>query len=70
MLPCVIGDTEPELLRCFGPIPGLNAQTWLIVREEVKSAAHVRAFVDFLAARLPDELRGRRPAATQSAQMP
>jgi DNA-binding transcriptional LysR family regulator len=58
MLPCVIGDTEPELLRCFEPIPALNAQTWMIVREEVKSAPHVRAFADFVSARLPDVLRG------------
>ncbi len=62
MLPCVIGDTERELMRCFPPIPELNAQTWLIVRETVKSAAHVRAFVDFLAGRLSDQILGRRHA--------
>jgi DNA-binding transcriptional LysR family regulator len=62
MLPCIIGDTEPELLRCFQPIPALNAQTWLIVREDVKSAPHVRAFANFLAARLPDKLQGRQQA--------
>jgi DNA-binding transcriptional LysR family regulator len=59
MLPCVIGDTQPELLRCFEPIPALNAQTWLVVREDVKSAPHVRAFAEFLSARLPDVLQGR-----------
>jgi DNA-binding transcriptional LysR family regulator len=58
MLPCVIGDTEPELARCFPPIPALNAQAWMIVREEVRLAPHVRAFADFLAARLPNELQG------------
>lgn len=60
MLPCVIGDTEAELERCFPPVAELNAQTWLIVREAVKSSAHVRAFVDFIAARLSAELLGRR----------
>ena len=52
MLPCVIGDTEPELVRCFEPIPMLNAEAWLIIRDDVKSAPHVRAFADYLSARL------------------
>jgi DNA-binding transcriptional LysR family regulator len=55
MLPCMIGDTEAELVRCFAPIPELNAQTWLIVRDELKHAPHVRAFADFLAARLVED---------------
>jgi len=62
MLPCVIGDTEPELVRCFPPIRSLDAQTWLIVREEVKATPHVRTFVDFLAVRLANELQGLRQA--------
>ncbi|MGN6487632.1 MAG: LysR family transcriptional regulator [Devosia sp.] len=57
MLPCVIGDAEPELVRCFPPVPELDAQTWLIVRQVVKTATHVRAFVDFLGERLTKELQ-------------
>ncbi|RYE86907.1 MAG: LysR family transcriptional regulator [Hyphomicrobiales bacterium] len=59
MLPCSIGETQPELIRCLPPVPELNAQTWLIVRGELKSAPHVRAFVDFLAARLAAEVQDR-----------
>lgn len=55
-LSCFIGDTEPELMRCFPPIPELDAEVWLIVREEIKHAPHVRAFVDFLAAHLRSRL--------------
>jgi DNA-binding transcriptional LysR family regulator len=55
MLPCMIGDTEAELMRCFAPIPELNAQTWLIVREDLKTAPHVRAFADFLVTRLIED---------------
>ena len=51
-LSCFIGDTEPDLLRCFPPIRELDAEVWLIIREEIRHAPHVRAFVDFLAAHL------------------
>ncbi len=56
MLPCLIGDLVHDLVRCYPPIPELNAQMWLIVREDMKAAPHVRAFVDFLARRLAGEL--------------
>ena len=59
MLPCSIGETQPELIRCMPPIPELNAQTWLIVRGEMRVAPHVRAFVDFLVARLDEEVQDR-----------
>ncbi len=62
MMPCVIAETEPELVRCFPPPRELNAETWVIVREEVKSAPHVRAFVDFLVARATVAFEGRAPA--------
>jgi DNA-binding transcriptional LysR family regulator len=48
-LPAIIGDAEPELVRCFPPPPELTAELWLIVREELKAEPHVRAFTDFLA---------------------
>lgn len=48
-LPVMIGDAEPELVRCFAPPPELRAEMWLIVREELKNQPHVRAFTDFLA---------------------
>jgi DNA-binding transcriptional LysR family regulator len=52
VLPCFVGDAEPELMRCFPPVRELDSETWLIVREQVKQAPHVRAFADFLAAHL------------------
>lgn len=51
-LPCVFGDGEADLMRCFPPVPELNAELWLIIREDIRQAPHVRAFVDFLAAHL------------------
>ena len=61
MVPCSIGETEPELIRCLPPITALNAQTWLLVRTDMRSAAHVRAFVDFVAARMAEEIQDRPP---------
>ena len=59
-LPVLIGDAEPDLVRCFAPPPELRAEMWLIVREELKGQPHVRAFTDFLADYI------RRTLATQA----
>ena len=48
-LPTIIGDAEPELVRCFPAPPELRDELWLIVREELKNEPHVRALTDFLA---------------------
>jgi DNA-binding transcriptional LysR family regulator len=55
-LPTLIGDAEPELLRCFPPPPELRAEMWLVVREEIKAHPHVRAFTDFLACHIRETL--------------
>lgn len=47
-LPVMIGDAEPDLVRCFAPPPELRAEMWLIVREDLKGQPHVRAFTDYL----------------------
>jgi DNA-binding transcriptional LysR family regulator len=49
-LPTIIGDGEPELVRCFPPPKEISSEMWLIVRESLKNQPHVRAFADFLAA--------------------
>jgi DNA-binding transcriptional LysR family regulator len=51
-LPCVIGDAEADLVRCFPPIAELTTELWLVIRADVRQAPHVRAFVDFLAAHM------------------
>lgn len=48
-LPTIVGDAEPDLVRCFPPPPELRAEMWLIVREAVKAHPHVRALTEFLA---------------------
>jgi DNA-binding transcriptional LysR family regulator len=51
-LPCIAGDTERDLVRCFAPPPELESELWLVVREDLKSTPHIRAFADYLAAYL------------------
>lgn len=66
MLPCLIGDAEAGLLRCLPPVKEVDSEMWLIVREEMKSAPHVRAFADFLATHIQTmraQLAGDEPAA-------
>ncbi len=58
MLPCLVGDAEPDLVRCLPPVKGVDSEMWMIVREEVKSVPHVRAFADFLAAHI-QHMRGQ-----------
>jgi DNA-binding transcriptional LysR family regulator len=55
-LPTLVGDAEPDLMRCFDPPRELRSEMWLIVREEVRVHPHIRAFVDFLACRIRETL--------------
>jgi DNA-binding transcriptional LysR family regulator len=58
MLPCLVGDAEPDLVRCLPPVKGVDSEMWMIVREEAKSVPHVRAFADFLAEQI-QHMRGK-----------
>lgn len=49
VLPALVGDAEPDLIRCFPPPCELEDELWLIVREDIKSQPHIRALTDFLA---------------------
>lgn len=51
-LPCLAGDADPDLVRCLPPIPELEGDLLLVVREEIRSSAHVRAFTESLAAHI------------------
>ncbi len=68
-LPCLVGDSEPDLVRCFPPPPEMTSDTWLVVREELRTTLHIRAFVDFLAAHvfsMRDALAGTAKLSTDS----
>jgi DNA-binding transcriptional LysR family regulator len=52
-LPTDMGDREPGLIRLDGVGPVFEADAWLVTTEDARRLAHVRAFLDFLAERLP-----------------
>jgi DNA-binding transcriptional LysR family regulator len=51
-LPCFVGDAEPDLIRCLPPIEAIRASLWLVTREALREAPHIRAFLDALAAHI------------------
>jgi DNA-binding transcriptional LysR family regulator len=62
-LPCILGDGDPDLVRCFPPPAELRSEMWLIVRAELRSAPPVRALSDFLAAHVISQRPRLAPSA-------
>ena len=53
VLPCYLGDPEPDLARAFAkPIPELAAELWIVTHADIRNTTRVRAFFDFICDRL------------------
>jgi DNA-binding transcriptional LysR family regulator len=66
VLPCVVGDADPDLIRCIPPRDDHGRVLWLLTHERVRHEPRVRAVIDFLYDRLSRhvrELEGKRAAA-------
>ena len=48
-LPCFIADRRPALVRLAPPDPEVMADLWLLTHPDLRHAARVRVFLDFLA---------------------
>jgi DNA-binding transcriptional LysR family regulator len=49
VLPCYLGDLEPELARVWpSPIPELVRELWIVTHLDLKNTARVRAFFDIV----------------------
>jgi DNA-binding transcriptional LysR family regulator len=48
VLPCLLGDGEPDLIRCLPPREGHGRLMWLLTHERVRHTPRVRAAIDFL----------------------
>jgi DNA-binding transcriptional LysR family regulator len=71
-LPCTIGDPDRDLIRCSECIEEAGASSWLVTRRELKDTPRVRAFIDFMAPHLQQEVRrveelGRRRLEEEAA---
>lgn len=49
IMPCLIGDTDPGLVRLFPPIMELTTPGWLVTTASARQQPHVRALLDFIA---------------------
>jgi DNA-binding transcriptional LysR family regulator len=57
VLPCVVGDADPDLIRCIAPRDGHGRVLWLLTHERVRHEPRVRAVIDFLYERLSRHVR-------------
>jgi len=57
VLPCVVADSDPELLRCIAPRTEHGRILWLLTHERVRHTPRVRAVIDFLYERLSRQIR-------------
>ena len=57
MLPCVVGDADPELIRCIPPKEEHGRVLWLLTHERVRHTPRVRVVIDFLYERLSRHVR-------------
>lgn len=48
VLPCYMAGERPELVRCSELLPDVATDLWLLVHDDIRHAARVRAFVDFI----------------------
>jgi DNA-binding transcriptional LysR family regulator len=58
ILPCIVGDMQRDLVRCFPPPEGLSTPWWLVASREANELKRVREFMSFAA----DQLRRMRGA--------
>jgi DNA-binding transcriptional LysR family regulator len=59
-LPVALGDAEPDLVRAFGPVPGLTRIWRMLTTPELRRTPRVSAFFDFVV----DEIDALRPVIT------
>ncbi|MEO6581972.1 MAG: LysR family transcriptional regulator [Sphingomicrobium sp.] len=52
VLPCMVGDGDPDLIRCLPPREDHGRVLWLLTHERVRHAPRVRTTIDFLYERL------------------
>jgi DNA-binding transcriptional LysR family regulator len=57
VLPCIVGDSDPDLIRCVPPRAQHDRTFWLFTHERCRHTPRVRAVIDFLYERLSRHLR-------------
>lgn len=66
VLPCFLGDTEPNLVRMGAPLPQCDSELWLLSHPELRETVRVKALRQWLLKALSaqaDLLAGLQPAS-------
>ena len=61
VLPCIVADDDPDLIRCLPPRRGHGRVMWLLTHERVRHAPRVRTVIDFLYERLKQRVERPQP---------
>lgn len=67
VLPCLMGDNEPQLVRLFDPIAELATPGWMVTTDIARRQPHVRALIDFIVERTRTVLAARLSGGTLAA---
>ena len=67
VLPCIVADAEPDLIRCLQPKSDHGRSFWLLTHERVRHQPRVRTVIDFLYERLSRHVRRLREATAAAA---
>ena len=57
VLPCVVADSDPDLVRCLPPRSDHGRNLWLFTHDRCRHTPRVRAVIDFLYERLNRHVR-------------
>ena len=60
VLPCIIADDDPDLIRCLSSPSGHGRSMWILTHERIRHTPRIRTVVDFLSERMKrrvDELK-------------
>lgn len=57
VLPCIVADADPDLVRCLPPRSDHERMLWLFTHERVRHTPRVRTVIDFLYERLSRHVR-------------
>lgn len=57
VLPCIVADADPDLIRCIPPREDHRRLMWLLTHERVRHTPRVRVVIDFLYDRLSRHVR-------------
>lgn len=71
LLPCFVGDADPELVRLTAPIADLTVDYWLLFHPDLKAVARVRRVNEWIRVAFREaraDLQGRRTPAMSSRQ--